>query len=266
MCLTDMHVHSTFSFDGQSSIQQECHAAYKNGLQGICFTEHFSMDELDVSYNILNYTDYYKKVCNQQKNYANKLWIGCGLEIGEPHLEKYKVALKRAIQNIQLDFIIGSIHNIYSKKLRLFMNKKNKDEIYQAYFQEILHMVEISDIDVIGHLDLAKRYVFAEHGNYDFFRYRETIKKILQCAIMRGIGIELNTSGWRNAVNETYPSAKILSLYKELGGKYITLGSDAHDNKNIGHDFIRAKNVLQMIGFKETYRYCNRTAIALPFD
>ena len=50
----DMHVHSRFSFDGKADSAEECEAAIRRGLHGICFTEHFSADPLDVSYGVLD--------------------------------------------------------------------------------------------------------------------------------------------------------------------------------------------------------------------
>jgi histidinol-phosphatase (PHP family) len=265
MNLVDMHVHSIFSFDGKDSLLQECEAALEKELCGICFTEHFSADKFDVSYGVLDYTNYRKQVSCCQKKYAGRLSICCGLEIGEPHLVKCQKVLKKALQNMQLDFIIGSIHNIGSKKIRLFMQGKTKEEIYRAYFNEVLLMVQTADIDVIGHLDLAKRYAFSKVGDYSFPQYKEQIKKILRCAIDRNIGIEVNTSGWRNAVKKPYPSFEVLSLYRQLGGKYITLGSDAHNAKDIGADFIKTEKLLRKSGFKESYKYYARKAQILPF-
>ena len=43
-----------------------------------------------------------------------------------------------------------------------------------------------------------------------------------------GTILEVNTSGLRQAANETYPSAAIVARYRELGGRSVTVGSDAH--------------------------------------
>lgn len=78
--------------------------------------------------------------------------------------------------------------------------------------------------------------------------------------VRRGKGIELNTSGWRNAVGEPYPSPEVLKLYRRLGGRYITIGSDAHNAENMAGDFRRAARLLQAVGFTEYYLYEKRRA------
>lgn len=48
MIVADFHVHSTFSVDGMSTMEQHCIAAIQKGIKKICFTEH-------VDYNIAEY-------------------------------------------------------------------------------------------------------------------------------------------------------------------------------------------------------------------
>lgn len=249
----DQHVHSTFSFDGQAQLADECAAAAAAGLAGLTFTEHFSVDPLDVSYGVLDYTAYRQTISACQKKYAGRLDIGCGLEIGEPHLEKCRETLAKARQDMQLDFVIGSVHNIGSVKLRNFQKGKCKEELYDAYFQEILKMVQTADIDVVGHLDLAKRYAFDIVGTYDFARHRAQLADILETVIARGLGIEINTSGWRNTVGVCYPAPEVVRLYHELGGQYITIGSDAHRAEDIASGWQQAIAVLREAGF---HSYC----------
>lgn len=236
-----------------------CEEAVRLGLRGITFTEHFSVDPLDPSYQFLQYDAYRAAVHAAQERYRGRLAIGLGIELSEPHIEKCLPALEEARQGMQgLDFVIGSVHNIGSVKLRTYMEGKEKSAAYRAYFEEVLRMVQISDIDVIGHLDLAKRYYFSKFGDYDFGEYRDILADILQTAIKRGIGIELNTSGFRNAVGVPYPSADVLALYHDLGGRRITIGSDAHSTDVIAADFDRARACLQAAGFQTYDHYVGR--------
>lgn len=58
MIVADFHVHSTFSVDGMSTMEQHCIMAMQKGIKKICFTEH-------VDYNIAEYnvgkTNYQKQ-------------------------------------------------------------------------------------------------------------------------------------------------------------------------------------------------------------
>lgn len=258
MEIFDQHNHSSFSFDSDTSVEEKCRGAIKLGLAGICLTEHFSVDELDVSFGYLDYGAYHRQVEECREKYGDMLWLGRGMEIGEPHLDKCRRELDRQVSGMELDLIIGSVHNIGSRKLRLFQQGKSRQELYRDYFKEMLAMVRTADFDVVGHLDLAKRYAFKELGSYAPDEFADLLKELLGEIITRQKGIELNTSGWRNDVGEPYPSLEVLKMYRQLGGRYITIGSDAHDAANIAGDFERAVQLLQAAGFTEYYRYEKR--------
>ncbi|WP_369713654.1 histidinol-phosphatase HisJ family protein [Leptotrichia sp. HSP-342] len=263
MKVIDYHVHSTNSFDGKSSVEDMCKRAIEIGDYAICFTEHFSVDPRDVSYGVLDYEKYENEVRKAQEKFGKQLDIKMGLEIGEPHLKEYVSDLILQTSKMQLDFIIGSVHNIDGVKLRLYMQGKNKYELYYEYFQEIYKMVSVSDIDVIGHLDLMKRYAYESFGNYEFEDYREIIEKILKTAILRGIGLEINGSGYLNSVSEPFPKPEVLQLYRELGGEIITIGSDSHACETLSKNNKKMSNLLKEIGFKKVYTFDKRKKIEI---
>lgn len=252
----DYHIHSNHSFDGKSSTLEMCKKAILNQINEICFTDHFSLDIKDISYNFLNLENYISEILNLKVKFKNELTIKIGLEIGEPHLKKFD--LEKLLSNKKIDFIIGSIHNLKGEKLRKYINKKNKNEFYQNYFEEVLNMVQEADIDVVGHFDLIKRYAFDKHGNYEFKDFQNIISKILKLMIDKNIGLEINLSGLKDSVGEIYPKFEIVELYKILGGKILTIGSDSH-NEN---DFIRVKKEillrLNKLGFEEVSSFENR--------
>lgn len=261
MYKVDYHHHSKFSFDGKDFMEDICKSAIEKNLSEICFTEHFDVDPKDVSYGFLDYEKYHETIEMCRQKYGDKLKIKRGLEIGEPHLSLYVKDLERELSKMNLDFIIGSVHNLNSVKLRLTMPGKDVEQIYKDYFTEILSMVKVADIDVIGHLDLMKRYAFKEYGNYNFKDFEEVIIEILQIAIKRNIGIELNTSGFRNSVKEIYPKIEVIKLYKKLGGEIVTIGSDSHSCVDTFSGCEEGYNILKKIGFKYIYTFENRKPI-----
>jgi len=52
-------------------------------------------------------------------------------------------------------------------------------------------------------------------------------------------------------MNDLMPSTTILKLYKDLGGRIITLGSDSHNLANLGEHMDLVKEKLKELGFEE---------------
>jgi hypothetical protein len=59
--------------------------------------------------------------------------------------------------------------------------------------------------------------------------------------------------GYEKGMINLIPSKRILSLYKELGGTILSLGSDAHQVLHLGEHMDLVRSQLRELGFEE---YC----------
>ena len=63
--------------------------------------------------------------------------------------------------------------------------------------------------------------------------------------------IEINTSSLRKGLKETMPGLELLEIYKDCGGQYVTIGSDAHYVSDIGADNEIAQKLIRDFGLQE---------------
>lgn len=258
----DYHIHSYFSADCTTEMEKTIEQAIKVGLKEICFTDHIDYDYPDPSIQFeFDLADYDQKVRGMQEIYAPAIQIKKGIEIGiQPHLlRKYEQVLAKET----FDFIICSMHTTERKDLHsgAFFKGKSIDHAYQAYYDELLGCVRgFKNFDVLGHLDLVKRYT-KEKSKGDF---HDIIKTIFKEIIPHGKGIELNTSGFRYGLESGMPSIDILKLYKECGGEIITLGSDSHVETTLAYRFNEAVEMLDTAGFSYVATFKDRKPIFHP--
>ena len=141
------------------------------------------------------------------------------------------------------------MHTVEKKGLHygdIFIGKTT-EEAFSAYYEELLYCVKnFKQFNILGHIDLVKRYAKEQIDN-DF---HSILTEIFNIIIPEGKGIELNTSGVRYGLSNGMPSDDILKLYKQCGGEIITLGSDAHNPEDIAFQFRESLELLQSIGFK----------------
>lgn len=259
MYLMDFHHHTNHSFDSTAVMEEVCLQTIANGLDEICFTEHFSVNPLAPTYGHMNFSNYQKDIQYCQEKFSGKLSIKMGIELCEPHLLKDQY--EQALTPINFDFILGSVHNLNNQKLRLALKDHHLDA-YRLYFEELYKMVSTADIDCLAHFDLMKRYAYKEYGFYEFEEHQEIIRSIIEKAIERNIGMEINTSGLRNAgLNQTMPSIEILKLYNKMGGEILTIGSDSHKAETVGTNFHDAIEIAKQCGFEYIYSFDKRTPI-----
>lgn len=260
----DFHVHSNNSFDSIDFIDKFCIEAIKKGIREICFTEHFNVNKIRRTYGFMNFEKYFSEIETAREKYKDKLSVLKGIELCEPHFLKEEYEKNLIDKN--LDFILGSVHNIYDSGLAEICSSYGDDRVYKIYFDEFYNMVRGGDIDIAAHLDLMNRYAISSIGNYNFFDHYDIIKEILKVLIVRGIGFEINTSGLRNNLKDIHPKVEVLKLYKELGGEIITIGSDAHKAKDVGEGFEFAIKLLNSLEFKYVFTFEGRKPKAHPIS
>lgn len=238
----DLHVHSTFSSDAKAPLEGMCLSAINKGLSIICFTEHFDMNPNDQGYNFFNYQKYAETIKMIREKYSDKIKILKGLEFAEPHL--YKKELEY-FNTLDFDFILGSIHWVGNNWIgdKVYQNNHTLEELFNSQYSETLKASESGLFDSLAHFDFPKRYLLNK------FEPENIIKEILKNLIKKNISLEINTSPLRKNYSEYYPSRKILNHYSDLGGKYITVGSDAHDTDEIGSD-------MDKIRLNDKFKFC----------
>lgn len=74
--------------------------------------------------------------------------------------------------------------------------------------------------------------------------------------------IEINTSSLRKGHTQTMPGIEILQIYRDNGGKYITIGSDAHKVKDLAADNKISKQLVQDLNFQEVV-FINRERVII---
>jgi histidinol-phosphatase (PHP family) len=258
--LIDHHMHTNASPDADQFLTMDHYIkkAMDLKLPGVLFTDHVDYDFFQpIFHKLIDYDQYQKSVLNLRDTYP--IDIRMGVEIGyQKHLNQ---RLNEFLEKYAFDFVICSMHmcdglDLYNGD---FFKGKTQQESYQRYFENVLYNVENYDnYDVYGHVDYIIRYGGFEVRDYDYEKYKDIIDQILIKIIEKDKGIEVNTSGLRYGLGVTHPKFEVIKRFKELGGKYITLGSDAHYLKDFQNNFELGINLLKEAGFTHVTHYKNR--------
>ena len=259
----DYHVHTYYSDDSVYPMEDVVTDAIGLGMAEICFTDHVDygikvdpekLTEEEKIGKILNvdYPAYFEELDRLKEKYAENIAIRAGLEFG---MQVHTINdFQKLYDRYALDFVILSCHQVGDKEFwtQDFQNGKTQKEYNDSYYQEILDVISrYKDYSVLGHLDLIKRYDM--QGDYPFEAVKEIIAEILKQVIQDGKGIEVNTSSHRYGLKDLTPSRAILRLYKDLGGRIVTIGSDSHEKHHLGAYIEDTKLELKALGYEQ---YC----------
>lgn len=252
----DCHLHSSFSGDSHTPMEQIILRGITAGFTTLCFTEHNDFnypDSPEEAGNIflLNTDSYLYDLAKLKEQYKDKIRVLFGVELGlQPEVLRQNAVFAKSYA---FDFIIGSSHVCHGKDpyYPAFFEGRSKEAALREYFESILENVKkFSNFDVYGHLDYAVRYAPGLDTDYSYEKYHDILDEILKLLLEKGKGIELNTGGLKSGMHDLHPCKDILKRYRQLGGEIITIGSDSHNTEDIGAHFEHAASVLEECGFR----------------
>ena len=245
----DYHLHSEYSFDSSEKLEKICRKAVEEGLAEIALTDHteFPLRE-SAPWPDFARRDAELETCREK--FGARLKILSGTEKGQPWRDAEREA---ELSAVGLDFIIASVHELdgFSDPRSYPYSRENAEAFVNAYLQQMTHMAQICDYDVLGHVTWLFRFFPAEIlEEFPPERFREGYEGLFRAVIERGRGIEVNCSGLRMpTIGKTLPSLPLLKLYRELGGEIVTVGSDGHSCRSAFSGLEEGYEVLREAGF-----------------
>ena len=266
----DSHTHTNNSDDCTQRLDGLCVSAIEKGISGISITDHVDIPSSEKTKAYDRILQSHKDVDEARIKYGDKITILKGVELAEGFLDKEYS--KRNLALPDLDVVIGSVHSTFMGEVNDFYSKIDfsdfTEEFLKSYFgkylSEVLHTAKNIDIDILAHLTCPLRYINGKyHGGINVNDFADMVEEILSVIIERNIALEVNTSGIGSFYGEYMPPLKVVEQYFALGGRLITLGSDAHIAKNVGNAFTETKEKLKSIGFTEYHYYKKRTPVGV---
>ena len=88
--------------------------------------------------------------------------------------------------------------------------------------------------------------------------YSNVIDDIFKALISREKALEINTSGLFKEIGKTLPDINLIRRFKELGGRYVTIGSDAHNCIDLGKGIEQGIETAKTCGFNHYTIFENR--------
>ncbi len=263
--ISDSHIHSKNSFDGKDSVIMLAERACNLGLYSITITDHCECNEYykenfrsDIEGSVLDIT-------KARALYHDKVRIYTGIELGQP-VQDTKAA-DEALSIGEFDFVLGSLHNLKDERDFYFLEytAENTEPLLDRYFSEMLELVQSDCFDSLAHLTYPLRYL-AEKNDIkpDMKKYSDIIDEILLTLIKNKKALEINTSGLRQIIGTTLPDEAIIRRFRELGGIYVTLGSDAHRWGDVGAGIEDGLNTLLKCGYTHFTIYDKHSPRLLP--
>lgn len=266
----DSHVHSEWSWDtggprshAAGRMRATCARAVRIGLPAIFFTEHLDIPDTwraeseDLMphqrdfVNAVGRVDFapfdaagYLDAIGRMRHDFPDLRIRTGVEFGQPHL--FGAEADEVIDLGLVDRILGSLHTLDlgegAAEPGMLCREHDPAIVMRAYLAEIPVMVRGSDaFEVFTHIDYAIRQWPSETvGPFDPRSFEEEFRAAMRSIADGGRALEMNT-------RRLWPW--IPQWWAEVGGRTVSIGSDAHTPEAVAANFPEAAAMLEFFGF-----------------
>lgn len=271
MKICDLHTHSANSFDAENTVDEMCRAAIDRGLYAIAVTDHceapFIRFGKDCEFGCFDeqIPKSFADATAAREKYSGQLKVLCGMELGEPMHDPAQT--ERALAYGDFDFILASVHNLKNMQDFYYMNYSGVDVdlLLGKYFDELAETAAFERFDSLSHLTYPLRYIISGTGKMpDLSVHSGKIDRIFKILIKNKKALEINVSGLFKEMKCTLPDETLVRRFRELGGEYITVGTDAHSADMVGVGIEQGMAVAKNAGFTHYTIYENHQPILLP--
>lgn len=258
MIYCDMHTHSDNSFDAKNTVDEMCQAAIDRGLYALAITDHceapFIRFGADCEFGSFDeqIPKSFADATRAREKYAGQLKVLRGLELGEPMHDPS--CTEKALSYGDFDFTLASVHGMRNMLDFYYMNYTglDVDDLLKRYFDELCETAAFPHFDSLAHLTYPLRYIGAGTGKIpDLSKHQDSIDTIFKILIKNKKALEINVSGLFKELKTTLPDEALVSRFKELGGEYITIGTDAHSADMVGKGIAEGIAVAKRAGFTQ---------------
>jgi histidinol-phosphatase (PHP family) len=268
----DAHLHTDLSPDSAVPIDSYAAAALERGIAEIAITDHIDFEPGAPAFGYAAFDDRERIVRDAAERWGPQgVLIRFGVEL--TYDRAWEADIRDHLRRHAYDFTIGSVHDRvespYSRSnVATWVEGRSLRDIVAPSFDEVEAAARSGLFDAIGHIDVVKRYLYPHVTPDAFAAAPELYEPILRALVDSGTALEVNTSGLRYAVQSPFPHPAIVARFRELGGRAVTVGSDAHRAEQFAWALADGYAIASGAGFTSlTFRRgfgADRVAVPIP--
>ena len=188
------------------------------------------------------------------REYADRIVILRGFEAEVIPDDSYRHEMQALRAAYDWDFVVGSVH--YVREIQIDGHREEYQRAIDAcggleafvveYYDAVASMATALRPEVIGHLDLVRR--FAENDTpLDTPAMARAANGALEAIRDVGAVLDVNTAGIRKGLGSPYPAPWLVARAKDVGVG-LCFGVDSHGPEQVGEGLEEAREYLRQLG------------------
>jgi len=213
---------------------------------------------------------YVQSALELRDRHAEQLELLIGFETEALPVDGWAEKMRELRRTAPFDYIVGSVHSIGDTWIDLNVATSERaaaenggwEALRGKYFDQLASLVEALTPEVVGHVDLIRRFEAPE------FRFSggalRRVERVLEAALAAGSAIEVNAAPVRRGFGPVYPGPQVLARAFEMGVP-VTLGDDSHGPEGVGVGLHACLQAIAAAGYASVH-YLTRREGAVVLD
>jgi len=250
----DSHVHSSLSPDSSIEPTDAIRLLAREGL-GCCFTDHVDYvvheagqdtgaddaPRAEADFIMRNHESHPLELLKYR---GEGVFIGVEVGLNRAFLQANEEIGSRE----GLDYTVGSVHYVDGWGIHDNYFKNYRGDHYRRMLEYAREMVELNGyIDSLGHIDYISRYSPLAEKNVLYSNYPDEYDALFAALASRDMALEINTQRFGDPKAEAC-AYQVYKRFRARGGRFVTIGSDAHTHRELGRYYKRALKMARETG------------------
>ncbi|MDQ1236652.1 histidinol-phosphatase (PHP family) [Paenibacillus sp. SORGH_AS306] len=270
--LIDYHTHHARCGHAVGELEEYVQRGIAIGLSQLGLSDHLPLIHVDpatyypeMAMPMDELPRYVEECLMLKEKYRDQIDIKVGLEAD--YIEGYEEVIQNILNQYPFDYVIGSVHFLGEWDISDFRQTQGWEgkhvlDVYRQYYDAIGKACATGFYDIVGHLDVIKRFGYVPLPEETEERIALE-DKALQAVKTADMVMELNSSGLSKVCKEIFPSRRIVEQAIALDIP-LTLGSDAHDPLKLSDHLDEARALLQELGVQQLAVFEQRQRSFVP--
>ncbi|MDH5674376.1 MAG: histidinol-phosphatase [Myxococcales bacterium] len=208
------------------------------------------------------FRDYVVEAQRLREAYAGRIELLVGFETERlpPGNWEARMAEIRGMANF--DYVLGSVHDVGGRYIdyspeqtaALATEYGGREALEVAYFDAVSDLVDTLQPDVVGHLDLIRKFDGPDAALTAGGMVRA--ERALEAVKAAGAVLDVNCAAHRRGLSPVYPLPSLLERARRMGVG-VTLGDDSHGPHAVGVGLDASLSAIAAAGYREL-RYLAR--------
>ena len=271
MYLADQHTHTRMSPDSGAPLAEVVRAAQTAGLDELCTTDH--CDLLDGRGRFtprFPWGEVLEQFHAVRAQLSGDFSLRLGVELGSAPFAPDDARRLLGEAGEELDFVLGSLHNWMGEEGNIdfyyteFTHQPDRcrralDNALDSTWTLVSRYPDC--YDSLAHMVYPLRYMARDGQRFTLWDREEQVRAILTRVARTDHALEVNTNRGRDL--EAWPT--LLRWFRECGGRYVTVGSDAHEPRDVAAGVREGTELVRQAGFEGVTTYCRRRPVLHRF-